>query len=285
MASSNKTVWRFIDTGFNNGYFNMAVDETLTSMFFEQDRPILRIYAFEPPCLSIGYFQRGDRIRFDRCDLWGIDLVRRPTGGRAVLHNNQEVAYSVIGPSNSEFGTSIPETYRKISKAISFGLQLLGVSRAQPLAGNFNKSESGYIRSEFCFASRTRFELAVGDKKIVGSAQRRYADRFLQQGSIPLRPQSVSIAALFYASEKESKATSISQSGLENIVGRTLGYEEVRESLKQGFARAFNCELEKKPLGAEEIIQSRRLEDQKYRGILNPRNSPENKMSSERKNF
>ena len=116
--------WRLIRSGYRDGYYNMAVDEALfLSVKEEKAPPTLRFYGFSPACLSLGYSQRAEKeIDLSACRSLGIDVVRRPTGGRAVLHKG-DITYSVV----ARFPWSLKETYRCLSLALARGLRSLGV--------------------------------------------------------------------------------------------------------------------------------------------------------------
>lgn len=180
-------IWRFLDTGKGSAMFNMDLDVQLFDEVRHGGQPFIRLYGWESPAITTGYSQNAADI-FDlaRCASCGVDVVRRPTGGRAVFHD-KEVAYSVSAPiADDYFGGSITETYKRISEVIRSALVRLGVNvRLSP--GTIEKAD---VSGRFlpCFISVSKFELTAGGKKIVGSAQCRQNGCFLQQGSILLGP-------------------------------------------------------------------------------------------------
>ncbi len=178
--------WMLVDTGFGTGAFNMAFDEQLTAAVAAGERPTtLRFFQWRPFCISLGRHQRLDDVNADRCRQEGIDVVYRPTGGRAILHA-EELTYSVAFRDDIE--GSVEETYYRISTALALGLQSLGVPAE--LSGDRPDLKSWYLQpsSASCFASSVRHEVQVAGRKIIGSAQKRYSGATLQHGSILIGP-------------------------------------------------------------------------------------------------
>jgi len=165
--------------GACDGAANMARDTALLEAHRPGDDPILRIYRWDPPTVTIGYNQ--DPAGFDReaVAAAGFGLVRRATGGRAILHAD-ELTYAVVGTSPGFlFGASLHETYMKINEALLAFLKDLG------LDADISDGESReQARGQVCFKSAGRHEISVRGRKLIGSAQRRRSDVFLQHGSI-----------------------------------------------------------------------------------------------------
>ena len=181
--------WRFLDSGPNTGAVNMAVDEDLLRRAAQGAAPpTLRFYTWDPPAVSLGRFQHIETaVRTAACRRHGIDIVKRVTGGRAVLHH-RELTYSVVARTdNALFPPDVLGTYRIIAGALIAGLHALGinaemVSRSGRHASLVKKGS----RDPSCFASPSWYEILVAGKKIIGSAQRRIPGAFLQHGSILL---------------------------------------------------------------------------------------------------
>src|SRR3990170_3798109 len=171
--------WRIIDTGKHNGYYNMAVDEAIAIAVREGRVPTtLRFYTWDPPCISIGYFQKPDES-LNGC------IVRRITGGRAVFHGS-DLSYSVVSRTdNTMFPKNIRGTYSAIAIALTAGLRHLGIN-PDPVDGNKSRKDSTaeYHKTRLCFNTAIRHEITVHGKKLIGSSQRRWSDVFLQHGSI-----------------------------------------------------------------------------------------------------
>lgn len=271
--------WRLILSGANDGYFNMALDEAL--LFSCQQgfsSPVVRLYAWNPPAVSIGYSQCALKaVDVRKCRRQGVDVVRRITGGRAVLHH-QEITYSVCASSSRfpELGDEVGETYRKLSLALLESLRILGVEAdwVRPWAETKVLPVSAGWRIP-CFLSNSRYELTVKGKKLVGSAQRRFSLRrgkqtihsFIQHGSIPMG-ESVYGLALFLP---ESGFTGQLQHSLPEksthlgeVLGREVSAVEMAWAMKQGFERCFDCRLEESTLRQNEIRTARDLSRRKY---------------------
>ncbi|MCK7476598.1 MAG: lipoate--protein ligase family protein [Candidatus Moduliflexus flocculans] len=174
------------------GSWNMAVDEHLYRLAERSPRTFLRFYQWERPTASLGYSQEADKVVDTAfCAAHGIDIVRRMTGGKLVLHH-REVTYSVASSDAAVFTETLRESYRLISRALLGGLAILGV--AARLA---ETSPPAYIKGTMpCFAFPARDEIEIGGRKIVGSAQKRTGDVFLQHGSIPLEKDEALLAAV-----------------------------------------------------------------------------------------
>jgi lipoyl(octanoyl) transferase len=225
--------WYLLNTGSDTGAANMAVDEALCR--FSTDAPVLRFYRWDPYCVSLGYGQKEDALDRDKCRQAGIDIVKRPTGGRAVLHAN-EVTYSVIIPQSHPMAQQgITELYKTLSRGLAAGLQNLGadVEIKKSTAG-----EQPYTSSELCFASTARYEIVAGDRKVVGSAQRRFSTAVLQHGSVLTDGFHVNLEKLLLrpiAPEQRENTVTVSE-----LVGRPVTYGEVVEALSTGFEAALS---------------------------------------------
>jgi lipoate-protein ligase A len=161
----------------------MSADARLLSLHEADDDPILRIYSWRPWAVSYGHHQKPEAFLRAEIEARGWGFVRRPTGGRAILHA-QELTYAVVGTSPSPlFGSDLHATYEVINRALLAFLRRLG------LEPDLSEGESlAAARGAVCFQSAGRHEVTVGGKKIVGSAQRRTGDVFLQHGSILTGP-------------------------------------------------------------------------------------------------
>jgi len=166
---------RFIDTGFNDAFTNMAIDEAL---LVNSKTPILRVYSWHPKAVSVGYNQNLEKeMDIEYCKKNNIDIVRRLTGGKAVFHD-KEITYSFILPENSKLlPFEINESYKIISNALVIALKKIGVNSEI-------KKVPERIDTPICFNSSNWYELIVNNKKISGSAQRRMGGKILQHGSL-----------------------------------------------------------------------------------------------------
>ncbi len=250
--------WRFIDSNGGSGSFHMAVDLALAQQ--AALRPFaatLRVYRWQPAAVSLGYHQSLAEIDLDACRRQGVDVVYRPTGGRAVLHSN-ELTYSVtLSPASRLFNLEIMAVYEQISLAILAGLTQLRIpavfDRSQRTAQDFSRGEL----SSLCYASAIQHEIGVQGRKLVGSAQRRFADAVLQHGSILIGPEHCDLA-FYLARGDQARRQSIHRYMaahtvcLNELAAHPLRYKDLAEALKFGFQQALNIEWMTEPLSLEE---------------------------------
>ena len=183
---SKQQPWRFLDTGKRGAIFNMALDEAvLFSVMTGVSPPTIRLFEWDRRAITLGHTQRIDvLLDRNRCSVDGIEIASRPTGGRAVFHEN-DLSYSVTATTNDLcFGGTILETYKSISAVLCDGLKQFGAP-VDISTGSLARERGS---ASPCFVSTSRFELTADGKKLVGSAQRRIGNCFLQQGSILTGP-------------------------------------------------------------------------------------------------
>lgn len=273
MSAETPPRWRLLQTGPGDGFTNMAVDEALLDACIAGSAPpALRFYTWSPPAISIGYGQQfGSAIDLDRCRALGIDVVRRPTGGLAVLHQ-YDVSYSlVLREDELPAVRGILASYLTVSHALIRGLSYLGVkAELLPLRRARLPSEQA---SPLCFVTPSSYEVAVQGRKLIGSAQRRVHGVILQHGSLPLSLDLAKLCAVLPpathgsvpgAAEAEvyrSQMTSLQEAG-----GRMYSDAEVIAALSRGFAEVWEVELTEGHLTAEERRASARLLRDKYHG-------------------
>jgi lipoate-protein ligase A len=181
-------MWKLIIDGARDGTSNMSIDAALLEEIeaSPESRTVVRFYGWQTPTISLGRNQKIERaVDVDYCRVNGIDIVHRPTGGRAVLHDD-ELTYAVISNDAETFGETIYGNYKRVSEALCLGYNRLGVEAV--LAPDTRKA-AGTSDDDVdlpCFLSTSRYELMVRGRKIVGSAQRRVRRSFLQHGSMPI---------------------------------------------------------------------------------------------------
>lgn len=259
--------WRRLETGYAPGAWNMAVDEALMEAVGREDSPpTLRFYGWNPPALSLGYFQdRAREVDLDGCATQGFDCVRRPTGGRAVLHS-AEVTYAVVVPEGYPgFGGSVSEAYRAIAEGLLVGLKRLGVPAEMAEAPR----REGGERSAACFDSPSFYELVVDGRKLVGSAQVRRHGAILQHGSILLRFDPLELLRCLAVPagpgrERLQRALTGHVVSLAEALGREPGFAEVAEAVAGGMAEVFGVALEPGGLTAGESTRAEELARLKY---------------------
>lgn len=221
--------WRFIDSGFADGATNMAIDDALLdSVRLGDAPPCLRVYRWAPPAVSLGRNQEATDMLKAQAQSLGIDVVRRPTGGRAVLHDG-EFTYSFIGSSRQGFAESIDGAYAQLAVPLIETMTRLGVRHGHP-GGREVRGESSAVS---CFASFARADLAVSDQKLVGSAQARRGDSFLQHGSFLVRPDTEKWRVLF------GEAALVGATSLWDLAGHEFPWEDWVSALQTSFAAAF----------------------------------------------
>ena len=231
--------WRHIDSGPESGTENMALDERLLEEMAQSGGvPVLRFYTWAPPAVSLGRFQQ-ERTAVDRaaCRARGVDVVRRVTGGRTVLHY-RELTYSIVSSVESDlFPNDVIGTYKVIAEGLLAGLRLLGVPAEMACrAGGAAKADRAHPA---CFAMPSLYELLVGGKKIIGSAQRRLPGAFLQHGSILIEYDAALEAEVIPGGGAEHAVTSLVQE-----LGRPIPLEEVKRSIRSGFSEALHLRFD-----------------------------------------
>lgn len=241
-------IWRFIDSGFDTGEHNMQFDLQLAHTC-NPDEAFFRIYRWHPYCISLGANQSFSDINLDKAAGNGIDVVKRPTGGRAILHA-EELTYSVVLPLNNQF--SPREVYFKISSALMRGLEIYNPVLAKSELENYQPSFPKLLEEPsgvLCFASTARNEVKFGGKKLIGSAQRKLNNVILQHGSILcgakhrelsdyLNSDPVIIDQL--RTDLTEKTTEI-----ETILCEKTDYEKLKTCLMVGFELEWQIRFEK----------------------------------------
>ncbi len=255
-----------LETGYQDGATNMAVDEAI---LIQQSKglvpPTLRFYGWHPAAFSLGYFQQTERaIDLERCRQYGVEWVRRLTGGRAILHE-REVTYSVVaGQEDPKVSGTVILSYLKISQGILAGLKLLGVNAR--LAQRGGRKRPG---SAACFDAPSWYEIVVEGKKLVGSAQTRKYGSILQHGSILIELNTTKLFSLLvYPNEeiRERKRRDFAEKAcsLAEVMGREPTYGEVVEAITRGFDQGLGIRIEKGELTPGELKLSQQLRLEKY---------------------
>ncbi|WP_043932788.1 lipoate--protein ligase family protein [Bacillus sp. EB01] len=246
-----KEQWYFIDSGNCSPSFNMALDEALLSWHSAGEiPPVVRFYGWDPATLSIGYFQKVEKeIKMEAVKQHGLGFVRRPTGGRGVLHEH-ELTYSVIvSEQHPKMPHTVTEAYRVISEGILQGFRNLGLDAyfAVPRTDE-EKSALKNPRSSVCFDAPSWYELVVEGRKVAGSAQTRQKGVILQHGSILLDLDEDKLFSLFnYSSErlKERMKAAFKDKAvpINDISPRKIGIDEAKSAFFDGFEKGLEIEL------------------------------------------
>lgn len=231
--------WRLILDPPLSGKENMEKDLSLMGEVASGEcPPILRIYRWYPPALSLGYFQdEAEVVNLPACREAGIDLVRRPTGGRAVLHH-EELTYSIIVPEVHPFidRGSVLDAYRSISRGVVTAFNLLGITAS---ISPEQEDRTGLAPGS-CFDTPSAYEVQIKDKKVVGSAQLRRDGILLQHGAILFRlPQELYRRVLKkdYRKDRAGKEIELDEqaAGLLDL-GYDLSYEQMTRALVKAFS-------------------------------------------------
>jgi lipoate-protein ligase A len=260
--------WRLLLDAPAGGAWNMAIDEVLLDgVAADAAPPTLRFYEWSPPCLSLGYFQPFDVVDVDACRALGVEIVRRPTGGRAILHD-RELTYTVALPASllGHDGGVLPSYYR-LSLALQEGLHRLGI----PATLAPESAASGPLHGPICFDRPSAHEILLHGRKLVGSAQVRRGGGLLQHGSILIEPRIDKLTACLRL--PRDSAGSPPGDGSERIEDGVAGLAEVgvtqvariAHAIAAAFAARFGVSLKVAPLRADELAAAEALAGSKYR--------------------
>ena len=247
-------IWRYLPFAQYSGAENMAIDEAILQALADNPSspPALRFYGWNPPTLSLGYAQRyAKEVDAEACRKNGIEIVRRPTGGRAILHQ-YELTYSVIAPEADEHvqGT-VMESYLKISQALLHGFRALGIP------AEMAQGDLGRAASAACFDAPSWYELVVGGRKLVGSAQVRKDGILLQHGSIILHFDTELLFSVLKFANEEIRTQHLSAfrqkaCALDEVTSRPIERGELELSLIRGFETVMGIEFQLSELTASE---------------------------------
>ena len=242
--------WRFIYSGFNTGKFNMDFDLELAKTV-SANETIVRFYRWEPYCISLGANQDISSLKISDAENDNIDIVKRPTGGRAILHA-EEITYSVVTHINSD--TSAREIYHSINLALIEGLKLydlnLSETELETVQPNFQKFYKEDV-SALCFAVPAKSELKFKGKKLAGSAQRKLGSSLLQHGSLLCGSYHKNIIKYLNLPEESidniSKDLESNTIDLSEILSTNIDYDHLVSNLIDGFINHFkvdDCEFD-----------------------------------------
>lgn len=259
----------------------MALDEAiLESVGKGETPPTLRLYAWQPPCLSLGYAQPHSEVDHARLQQLGWELVRRPTGGRAILHTD-ELTYSVTGPLDEpRLAGGVLESYRQLSEALLLALHLLGVpaearenpaqnQTAQASSQSGNNATAASPPQPICFEVPSNYEITVGEKKLIGSAQARRKEGVLQHGSFPLYGDLTRITQVLVYDSDEKRAIAAERllkraTTLESVLDKRISWDEVAQAFCTAFEKTLNLKLVLGEPTQNEIERAKALLLEKY---------------------
>ncbi len=261
-----KDTWRLLTTPPAHGAWNMAVDEAILEAVGRGDSPAtLRLYAWEPACLSLGYAQSLSDVDIPRLRAHGWDLVRRPTGGRAILHTD-ELTYSVIAPLDEpRIAGGVLESYSRLATALMEALHQLNL----PVEIHDQQAVKTKNPNPVCFEVPSTSEITVGGKKLVGSAQARRKEGVLQHGSLPLNGDLTRILQVLVFPDEEARRQAADRlldraCTVETALGRGVSWDEAAQAFITAFSLVLGLTLQPDKLNLQEITRGEELAAEKY---------------------
>lgn len=271
------TLWRLLITPPARGAWNMALDESILEHAQAgrgESLPTLRLYAWDPACLSLGHAQPFTDVDMTRLKEHGWDVVRRATGGRAILHTD-ELTYSVIAPDDEpRLAGSVLESYNRLAQALLLAVknlelpvemkELVGHVSAVPAGGNVTNPIN-----PVCFEVPSAYEITVDGKKLIGSAQARKKEGVLQHGSLPLTGDLARICQTLVfenepARENASARLLARAATVESALGRALSWETAAQAFIHAFEAQLGLSFERGRLSESESKRTDELVKEKY---------------------
>jgi lipoate-protein ligase A len=250
--------WRFIDSGDCDAYLNMAIDEAIAiSVREKKSPPTLRIYGWKNPSVSLGAFQKISDVNVRYCMLNKIAIVRRPTGGRGILHDN-ELTYSFSCVNEGPFAKSLLDTYKILSDIFINAFKKVGLNAESKRTRLHGRD---LIRDPLCFNSTSYGEIVFDEKKIIGSAQKRWDKGFLQQGSIPFLINYKMLKMVFAVNTEKFNFI-----GLKEVLP-DLSKDEFKRKIKESFEEGFSISFIESPLFSFERKLAQSLLYEKYQNV------------------
>lgn len=269
-VKTNHGIWRLIIDKPARGVRNMAIDEAILEAVGHHEVPTtLRLYAWEPPCLSLGYAQPVQDVEMKRLQSLGWDIVRRPTGGRAILHTD-ELTYAIIGtPSEPALKGSLLESYRNISRALLAAIKFLGIDASIEQKEPTRTSGSIQNQEAICFEVPSNYEITVNGMKLIGSAQARRKSGILQHGSLPLYGDLARITQVLAYDDEDARENATERlhrraTTVAEILHRQITWEIAAQAFISSFTEVFNIKLIQSDLTPKEIRRTHELVKAKY---------------------
>lgn len=258
--------WRCIVTPARRGAFNMAVDEVLLAETVAcNSLPVLRLYDWSPACISLGYAQKVSDINMEQLNARGWEIVRRITGGRAILHVD-EITYSVLAPlTEPRVAGTVLESYQRLAKALMKAIRDLGI----PVEMVEEIDRQHFTNGPVCFETPSAYELTVDGKKLVGSAQARRKGGFLQHGAFPLFGDLRRITHVLnglQGAELEDAGVKVLERATtaEMVLGKQIAWNDAADSFKNAFSEVLDIEFEESELTPDELEKVRAAMETKY---------------------
>jgi lipoate-protein ligase A len=258
--------WRLLITPAARGAWNMALDEAILEHIGRgESMPALRLYAWNPACLSLGHAQPFADVDMQRLKERGWEVVRRATGGRAILHTD-EITYSVIAPNEEpRVAGSVLESYNRLAEALLLAVQELDL----PVEMKEGNAASGPNVNPVCFEVPSTYEITVNGKKLIGSAQARKKEGVLQHGSLPLTGDLSRICqALVFENESRreeaAKRLLVRAATVESALGEEVSWETAAEAFIHAFESQLGLNLQQGEMSESESRRTDELVKEKY---------------------
>lgn len=246
----------------------MAADEAiLESIARGESSAVLRLYAWTPPCLSLGHAQSFADVDVARLKQRGWEVVRRLTGGRAILHTD-ELTYSVIAPNDEpRVEGTILESYSRLAKALLLAVQSLEL--AVEMKEDAGRITNPTYTNPVCFEVPSTYEITVDGKKLIGSAQARRKEGVLQHGSLPLTGDLSRICEALVFADESARETAAQRllaraATVESALGKGVSWDSAAQSFVRAFEQTLNLHLEVSELSQKEISRTDELVREKY---------------------
>ena len=260
------TTWRYLTTPPARGAWNMAVDEAILEHAGRGEvLPTLRLYAWDPPCLSLGHAQPFADVDTTRLAAHGWEVVRRVTGGRAILHTD-ELTYSITGPADEPtLAGDVLSSYNRLAGALLAAIQNLSL----PVEMKEGKVDASGQINPVCFEVPSTYEITVKGKKLIGSAQARRREGVLQHGSLPLTGDLTRIVqALVFpdetARERAAERLLARATTVESVLGRVVALETAQQTFVRAFEAQLGMSFEQGELSQSELARAEQLVKEKY---------------------
>ena len=250
-------ILRFIDDLPRHGALNMALDNALAFYTGKQNSlVVLRLYSWIKPTLSCGFHQKVEkRVDFESCQRYGVDVVRRPTGGRELLHNG-DLSFSVSSQLR-DVDFRVGEIFFNVCHVITQSLKELGIKVL--IKSGEKKGRNNRLMP--CLASPSQYEILCNGKKIVPMAQRIFQHSVLVHGSIPLSDSKIPVARLLRVSDTEWLQRQIDESStsLNRILNKDVDIRKLKMHLWQNFQNIYGGTIKNQPFSEGEVTKAKAM--------------------------
>lgn len=267
MKKTPPPVWRLILSPPMSGAMNMALDDAILERVIDgQTPPTLRLYAWDPPCVSLGYAQPSSRISAQRLAHNGWELVRRATGGRSILHTD-ELTYSITGGDHlDELAGGVLQSYQRLSSGQVRALQRLGV---EPELHPEVQISAEQRANPVCFQVPSSYEITCQGRKLLGSAQLRRRSGILQHGTLPLSGDITRICQVLEFENEQAREDAVRgvrahAATLESLLGKPVSWEQAAQAMMEGFSLALGWRLAQAEPTEAELARAHALAAERY---------------------